>query len=593
MGPYQPLSWLSYAIDHELWCLSPGLAAPEAARFHATNVLLHALAAIALFLAARKLFEFAVRGAGERARTVASALAALLFAIHPLRCESVAWLTERRDVLSGLFFTVALAAWLYSKPERRERVESNKAAWLCAAFAAAAVVLFFASVELPDAAPLRWGQLGAVGLFMAIVAWIASALFATRAVSFAGGARWFAISIAAFACALMSKGLTLVLPVLLLVVDAWPLRRLERTSKSVLFVEKLPLFALVPIAAALAFWGQASARSAVVTWESHTLVERAAQACYGLCFYPLRTIWPADLLPLYELPSDVSFADARFALSAVVVIATCIVLFALRRRIPAAVAAWVAFAVTILPVLGFTQAGPQLVADRYSYLACMPFALFAAGAWLAWLRDRERARAAAGGVAFACVAVLGVLTFRQTRTWHDTETMFARVIAVNPASPAGFAQMATYRSYQAQHAPDDDERRRLLLEASEFFRRAFELDPHPFAPLLLNYGTNLLVLGRASEAVDLLRKFVAARPQSAMGATNLGLALGLSSQPAEALQWLQRAVAIDPNYATGWLQLAAAHDRAGDKASAITAYQQVLRLQPNNAQAHSRLTEMQ
>jgi tetratricopeptide (TPR) repeat protein len=452
--------------------------------------------------------------------------------------------------------------------------------------------LFFASVELPDAAPLRWGQLGAVGLSMSIAAWIASAIFATRAVDFAGGGRWFAISIAAFACALMSKGLTLVLPVLLLVIDAWPLRRLERSSKSVLIVEKMPLFTLLPIAAALAFWGQASARSAVVSWQTHTLVERTAQACYGLCFYPLRTLWPADLLPIYELPSDLSFTEPRFALSAVVVIATCAALFALRKRVPAAVATWIAFAVAIFPVIGFTQAGPQLVADRYSYLACMPFALFAAGAWLAWLRDRERARAAAGGVAFACVAALGVLTFRQTRTWHDTETMFERVIAVNPASPAGFAQMATYRSYQAQHAATDDERKRLLLEANDFFRRAFELDPHPFAPLLLNYGTNLLVLGRASEAVDLLRKFVAARPQSAMGATNLGLALGQSGQPAESMQWLQRAVAIDPNYATGWSQLASAYDRAGDATNAIKAYEQVVRLQPNNAQARERLNAL-
>jgi tetratricopeptide (TPR) repeat protein len=292
------------------------------------------------------------------------------------------------------------------------------------------------------------------------------------------------------------------------------------------------------------------------------------------------------LLPIYELPSDVSFAEPRFWVSAVAFLGVCALAFALRRRAPAILAAWIAFVVAIFPVIGFTQTGPQLVADRYSYLACMPFALLAAGAWLA---VRDSMRTLASSMAVACVGVLGVLTFRQTSTWHDTATMFERVIALKPASPTGYAQMATYRSYQASRAQNSEEQQRLLLEANGYYRRALDADSNPFATLVLNYGSNLLAIGKPREAVEQLERYVAARPEDPRGLTNLGIALGMLGLLPDAVAALERAVATDPNYAIGWRQLAAMRERTGDKHGAIVAYERVLQLTPNDASARERI----
>jgi hypothetical protein len=155
------------------------------------------------------------------------------------------------------------------------------------------------------------------------------------------------------------------MPALLLVLDVWPLRRVRGPGAVWrLVAEKAPFVALTLVFARLATWAQAGAGEAMRALSDHGPGERLVQALYGLAWYPAKTVAPLDLAPIYALPPELSLADPRFALPALAVLAATALLVAMRRRWPGALAAWVAFAVIVSPVLGLAQSGPQLVADR-------------------------------------------------------------------------------------------------------------------------------------------------------------------------------------------------------------------------------------
>jgi hypothetical protein len=326
LGHWHPLTWLSFALDHALWGMDP-------AGYHLTNVALHAAGAVALFFLCRAVLRAAGSPAAER---VAPAfVAAALFAVHPLRVESVAWITERRDVLSGVLLVATLLAWL------------------------------------------RWRASGA--------------------------RRWYALALGVYALSLGAKAWGMTLPAVLLVLDAWPLARFRRESAARLVLEKVPFAILAAATAVLAFLAQRASGGMNYAAE-FTPAQKAAQACYGLCYYVVRSLWPANLLPVYTLDTALDPGEMRFVLSAAGVALAAGLALALRRRVPALAAACAVYAIVVSPVLGLAQSGVQLVADRYSYLATMPFALLC-GALFARAGTAPARRAAA---AAAALAILGL-----------------------------------------------------------------------------------------------------------------------------------------------------------------------------------------
>lgn len=344
MGHWQPLTWVSYALDWQLHGLAPFW-------FHLTNLLLHALDAALVCLLARALLR----------SEPAALLAGLFFGLHPLRAESVAWITERRDLLSAALLLGALLVWL------------------------------------------------------------------------AGHRKWAVLLQALSLCA---KAWGMVFTPLLLVLDVYPLRRLPpdprrwlaREFRPVL-LEKLPFLVLGLAAALVANWAVDYLPGTVKSWSEWTLGDRLVQACYGLWFYVARTLWPADLVALVELPHPLDPLEPRFLAGYAFVLAAPVALFALRRRAPALLAAAAAYALFLAPVLGFKQSGPQLIADRYSYLACIGWAIaLGAGGQQLW----PRARAVTAGAALVLVAVLGALSWKQARVWRNTETLWTHAIAAGP-----------------------------------------------------------------------------------------------------------------------------------------------------------------
>ncbi len=382
-GHYQPLTWISWAMDYLVWGMDPR-------GYHLTNLVLHAAAVLVFYALASRLLlgtQPAAQGGATRmppdsSVIWAAAVGTLFFAVHPLRAESVVWVSERRDVLSGFFYLLAL--WAY-------------------------VRMVAAGSE--GTAALREGQ-------------------RVRR-------RWLAASLGCFVLSLLSKAWGMTFPAVLLILDVYPLRRPAREGWARVLTEKALFLLPALVAAGAAFAAQHSVED-MRTFAEHPLGARIAQATYGLCFYPWKTLLPTDLSPLYLLRPGFDVGAPRFVVSGALVVVVTAGLVAMRHRWPWALAAWAAYAVIVSPVLGLAQTGPQLVADRYSYLSCLPWALLAAAAVFGVSCSSRRARIAVRGGAVLAVAVLASLTFRQASIWTDSETLWSHAIRLDPTNHIAF-----------------------------------------------------------------------------------------------------------------------------------------------------------
>jgi hypothetical protein len=384
LGHYIPLSWMSFGLDYLLWGMNPF-------GYHLTNVLLHLLNSLLLLRLARLLLQ-KVWPLAEDGRAVAfgGLAAALAFAVHPLRVESVAWITERRDVLSGCFALLVL-------------------------------LLYVAAAE---ASGRRRRQLIAGS-------WVL------------------------YAAALLAKGITVVLPVTLVALDATVLRqaRQDRVVEPASHTaadsgptihraaglwpavkDKLPYFVLAAAGAVVTLWASQPVR---VQEEGVGLAPRLAAAAYGLTFYLRATLVPIALPFFIPWPRDIALARPEFGLRAAAIVALAALLLALRRRFPAGLAAFAVYAAWVLPVSGLLQAGPQLAAHRYTYLACLPWALLA-GAGVARLLGAGGTtlgpRAAVAVALAAATALLVVETRREAALWHDCLSFSRAAVASAPTA---------------------------------------------------------------------------------------------------------------------------------------------------------------
>src|SRR5262245_41112854 len=366
LGHYAPLTWLSFGVTYAIAGMAPGA-------YHFGNLALHALNAVLVYRLAERLLTLACPMTAPLALRAGALVAALAFAVHPLRVESVGWITDRGDVLCASFYLLATLAYVR-----------------------------FALAE--DAGTRH---------------------------------RWRLASLGALAAALLSTEIAMTLPLSLLLLDAYPLRREARGLRALL-VEKIPWVALAGAGAALAVF----ARGHGAGWTSyaeHGLVVRLALAAYSLAFYPLKFVWPSDLSPLYELPARVSPLQARFVVAALAVLAVSALLVVLRQQLPGVLGAWLHAAVAVAPVSGLVHAGSQLVADRYSYLPGIGFAVVAGGVITAAVDARRRGRLAAGVTATAAAVttigliIFGTLSWQHAWHWRSSVSLWRWAVAADEA----------------------------------------------------------------------------------------------------------------------------------------------------------------
>jgi tetratricopeptide (TPR) repeat protein len=512
-GHYQPLTWISYGLDAAfLGGFDPGV-------FHRTNLLLHALNAVLVYWLAWLLLGAAGRGrAGPLALALAAAATSLLYALHPLRVESVAWITERRDVLSGALLLLAVIAY----------------------------------------------------------------------VRYAGGARgglaWMALSLGCYALSLGAKAWGITLPAVLLVLDLYPLRRREGVAAASwkrLLGEKLGYVPLALVFARLAASAQAEIL-ATVSLAEHGPLQRLAQACYGLLFYPLKTLWPAGLSPLYLLEADLDPTRPVYLAAMALVAGVMTVLVVLRRRVPGLVAAAVAYAILVSPVLGFLQSGAQKVADRYTYLAALPLTLLAG--WLV-LRLAEPANALRRGLVLVGVLVLGlalgVTSRAQTRYWSDTEALYRRMVDVESDNYFALHSLAvTLQQRGAEH----------LAEALGYARASVEAHPgRGNVEARRNVAWILRRMGREADAEASLREALEVAPDWLPTLQDLVRALQRRGDTDGAVAAVEHALDLAPDFLEGYAELAALQAARGRGDLALQAWRRGLEVDPGWPQGNHAL----
>jgi len=476
LGRYIPITWMTLGLDYSIWGMEP-------LGYHLTNIVWHAANAVLFYFLACLLFKWAIPEPSETIRNripLAAFFAALVFAIHPLRVESVAWITERRDVVSGFFYLAAILVYVHGVRNSTERGLAPRNYWAC-----------------------------------------------------------FAL----FLLGILSKEIVVTLPAILLILDVYPLGRLRANPASwfsreaaPVWLEKLPFFAISLADSALALYIGHQEKVTASMAALHTLY-RIAISVYGLAFYLWKTVLPFHLSPFYALtPHRIDIRALPLQLSIVVVVWIIAAAFLFRSRFPAIPAAALAYGVTLIPVLGFFHNGRQIVADRYSYLACLGFALLA-GAFLL-LFDQPIAAALRNGASialFAIVTLLGFLTWRQSAVWQDSTTLWTYANSADP-SYMSFNNLGLAYVHQGN-----------TIAAIEQFRYSIQMDPR-FEFSHTNLGGAMLQLHEWDDAENEFHIALAQKPDLVNAHTGLGYVLMEKGKLDQAIQEFETSIAIDPTY---------------------------------------------
>jgi Tfp pilus assembly protein PilF len=563
MGHYIPVTWLTLSMDYVLWGMDP-------LGYHLTNLIVHAAAALVVYLVALRLLGTTADGGspGRNADQVSlavragAAVAAAFFAVHPLRVESVAWITERRDGLSTLLALVAVLAYLAAVTDSGRRRH----------------VLLTASVT-------------------------------------------------AYAAATLSKSMVMTLPVVLLILDVYPLRRLSLRwpdrAERVVLLEKVPYVVLGLVGAGLGVYAQHANRFfsplVDVSW-----IARISLALHSAWFYVVSSLMPFGLSPLYERPHPFDPFAPRFVGAALAVTVAALAVFMARRRWPALLAASTAYLVMLAPVSGLAHSGHQVAHDRYSYFPSLALALLLGAGVVALVRATSHGAtrpslALGAGVALGLwLLTLGVLTRDQSQVWRDSETLWSHAVDAEPTcsichenlavnlARAGKLPPAMYHFEQSvKLRPDRFQAHRNLgvavlksgtrgavKTALAHIETALRLAPGDHETLAA-YGAALVDADEPARARGFLESALARDPDHVLARTNLGAALYRLGDHAAAAEHFTRAMALDPTSAPPRYGLAVLHFERGNTAQALVQLAEVRRLDARLAQSlEVRLTQV-
>jgi Flp pilus assembly protein TadD len=499
---YHPLTWLSHMLDCQLFGLRPGM-------HHLTNLIFHLMNTALLLMVLRRM-------TGNLWR---SGFVAALFALHPLHVESVAWIAERKDLLSTFFWLLSI--WAYARYAERPGLKRYLP-----------VLLFF--------------SLG-----------------------------------------LLAKPMVVTLPFVLLLLDFWPLGRMQfqqartdsgpleqKVSVLRLVWEKVPLFALTAISIVVTFAAQREG-GALKSLEAFPLTTRIANALISYVSYIGKMLWPHNLAVYYPYSGSVSVWQAAGAGLALICL-TVLLMWTARKR-PYLAVGWLWYLGTLVPVIGLVQVGSQAMADRYTYLPLV--GLFIALAWgvpslfTGW-RHRQPVFAI---LATILLVSCTVCTWQQLRHWQNSITLFQHTLRVTTSNHFAHNNLGVALSHNGK-----------LSEAISQYSMALRLKPEAFE-VHNNLANALAAQGNVEEAIQHYSEALRLEPDYDKAHNNLGNALASEGKVEEAINHYAEAIKITPDYARAHYNLGNALAAQGKMDEATKHYFEALRVLPDWAGAHNNL----
>lgn len=493
---WHPLTWLSHLLDVQMFGLNP-------AGHLATNVVLHTANTVLLFL-------FLSRASGAIWR---SAMVAVLFALHPLHVESVAWASERKDVLSAFFWMSTL--YLYTR-----------------------------YAEQP----------GRIRYIMTVIS---------------------------MALGLMAKPMLVTLPIIMLLLDYWPLGRFASVPGGVgstrqhmwkLALEKVPFAALSALSCVVTLYAQSGA---ITPLKSAPILARIANAFVSYVLYIYKMVLPLNLSVLYQFNNNLPAWQTLGAVGTLT--AASVVVYRQRLKRPYLMAGWLWYICSLVPVIGIVKVGSQGMADRYSYIPLI--GLFVMVVW--GVADRSR-KWAKGAVVCSTMAAVVSLTcaaaaWRQVTYWSDTTTLFTHVLATDKNNFMAYFCLGV-----------ELEKAGKLAEATAYYQKTISIAPwysNPYCQLGNIYARE----GKFAQALEMYDKAVAMEPDSFDSHTNRALFLSNQNRMDEAVEGYYRALTINPKSAVAYNNLGFAFQKLKRLDDAVTQYTNGLKIEPRSAMIHANL----
>jgi tetratricopeptide (TPR) repeat protein len=490
VGNWHPLTGLSHILDCQLFGLKPG---PH----HLVNLLFHIANTLLLFIVLRRM----------TAAFWQSAFVAALFALHPMHVQSVAWISERKDVLSTFFWILTMATYF------------------------------------------SYTQKNTVARYI--------------------------LTLVLFATGLMAKPMLVTLPFVLLLLDFWPLNRMEPVNSRQIFClvqEKIPFFTLSVVASIATFKVQKSG-TAVQQIDLLPIIVRVNNAVISYATYLLKMIWPARLAIFYpHLETEIPIWQILTA--AVLILGITVFVIRFTKKYRYLFVGWFWYMGTLVPVIGLVQVGAQAMADRYSYIPLI--GLFIIVAWAAndLLISWKYRKAVLPVLSITVVLFLSVCTYLQTSYWQNSRTLFEHAVKVTNQNYIAYNNLGLTMLEQNK-----------IEEAINLFQHALQIRPD-LAEVYNNLGIALARQGKFDEAIAQLNTALQINPNYFDAYDGLSTFYGKLARYPEAIEACLHAVKIDPKNHLIYNRLGALYLRTKKYQQAIQAFQQAIRIKPDFAKAH-------
>jgi tetratricopeptide (TPR) repeat protein len=513
VGNYQPIVMLSYAVQFKIFGL-------HASGYHFFSLLMHLLNTALVFLLAARLLK-STPGAG---------ITALLFGIHPLHVESVAWIASQKDVLYTFFFLLSSLFYLRYTDAGRDR----KWYVLSMAFFVLSALSKAQAVVLPV-------------VFLLFDYLLKRKEAGEHAAADAGGARS------------------------------------HRVPWSRLLLEKVPFFALSVILGLMAIHYQKEA-GAVQDFNYFKPHERVLFASYGFMAYLIQTVAPVKLGIFYPYPeTDGKINSQLVYLAPIGVLAVAALVFYFRKRLPVLLFGALFFCVTIALVIQLIPVGDALHADRYTYISLIGIFIFA-GYLFARYYEHRQSRAVTAGIAGAYLLAMGVLTFSRSKVFHDNVSVYSDSLRNHPAAII-YSNLGAELYKMAEHSADANERKRLFGEALLNISKASELKPR-FPNVWFNRGLADAQLGNVEAAINDYSQAVQHNPNDFNIFMQRGSCYLARQQYDAGIADFTRVIAINPGVINAYYSRAEGYGKSGRIKEAIDDYNKVLSMKPDFPDAY-------